>query len=307
VSLLASILCLALTRSEIIERMKAPVMVRSEGLVKVYSDCPEDMRREYPPAVAGYAADTVDRLYASLSMKPEKFAYPGIKIYVGDVRTNDSQVVVRVRRRPDGGIMTVIYLKAPGYSDLDRLRIELVKAFFLAVRGEKIDDERAVRVFRATDPVLRVRDMYAELSDWLAGRKVEGDDEKYLKMMRSVLVPGKATVRDILIFASRLYLYPEYHDRPFCGKYRSLPFRDAVELAGDAAVRAAARDKAPQMIAFGGGRSPEMRGAAAAYASFLFALAGGEADRARLLGMLDDADVKLNVALEAAKKMEEGK
>jgi hypothetical protein len=61
------------------------------------------------------------------------------------------------------------------------------------------------------------------------------------------------------------------------------------------------------MIAFGGGRSPEMRGAAAAYASFLFALAGGEADRKRLLGMLDDADVKLNVALEAAKKMEEGK
>ena len=50
-----------------------------------------------------------------------------------------------------------------------------------------------------------------------------------------------------------------------------------------------------------------MRGAAAAYASFLFALAGGEADRKRLLGMLDDADVKLNVALEAAKKMEEGK
>jgi hypothetical protein len=304
----AAILVLALTRSEMLERMRAPVLSRAGGLVKVYSACPEDMRREYQSAVAGYAADTVNRLYSSLSLKQEKFASPGIALYIGDVRTNNPEVVVRVRSREDGGKMTRLYLMAPGFTDLDRLRIEIVKAFFLAVRGERIDDERAIREFRGTDPRLRVMDMYAELSDWLAGRKVAGDDEKYLKLMRSVLVPGKATMRDVLVYASRLFLYPEYHAYPFCGKYRLLSFRDAVKAASkDARVRSAALAKASQTVAFGGGRGKELATASAAYSAFLLALAEGGEDEEDLLKMLDDADAKLGAAFEAARKMEEGK
>jgi hypothetical protein len=308
VSVFASILILALTRSELLERMRAPVLIRAEGLVRVYADCPEDMRREYQSAIAGYASDTVNRLYLAQGIAAKKFRSPGIAVYVGDVRTNNPEVVVRQRERDDGGRMTRIYLMAPGYADLDRFRIELVKVFFLAVKGETIDDDRAVREFRATDPKLRVMDLYAELSDWLAGRPVGGDDEKYLKLMRSVLVPGKATMRDVLVYASRLFLYPEYHAYPFCGKYRLLSFRDAVKAASkDARVRSAALAKASQTVAFGGGRGKELATASAAYSAFLLALAEGGEDEEDLLKMLDDADAKLGAAFEAARKMEEGK
>ena len=45
--LLLSLALLALTRAEILERFKAPVVTQSDGLVKVYANCPEDMRREF--------------------------------------------------------------------------------------------------------------------------------------------------------------------------------------------------------------------------------------------------------------------
>ena len=45
--LFAVIAMLALTRAELVARMKAPVLTMSEGLVQVYADCPEDMRIEY--------------------------------------------------------------------------------------------------------------------------------------------------------------------------------------------------------------------------------------------------------------------
>ena len=60
-------------------------------------------------------------------------------------------------------------------------------------------------------------------------------------------------------------------------------------------------------VAFGGGRGEKLHAAAAAYAAFLLAFSEGGAEKEKLIEMLDDADVKLNVAFEAAKKMEEGK
>ena len=55
--LLAVIALLALTRAELVARMKAPVLTMTEGLVKVYADCPEDMRRDYQMPVARFAAE----------------------------------------------------------------------------------------------------------------------------------------------------------------------------------------------------------------------------------------------------------
>ena len=43
---LCLIALLALTRAEIIERMRAPVVTQADGMVQVFADCPEDMRRE---------------------------------------------------------------------------------------------------------------------------------------------------------------------------------------------------------------------------------------------------------------------
>ena len=66
--LLAVIALLALTRAELVARMKAPVLTMTEGLVKVYADCPEDMRRDYQMPVARFAADTVKSLLSTLNL-----------------------------------------------------------------------------------------------------------------------------------------------------------------------------------------------------------------------------------------------
>ena len=50
---------LALTRAEIVQRMRAPVVTQAEGLVRVFANCPEDMRREFQSPVARFAAETV--------------------------------------------------------------------------------------------------------------------------------------------------------------------------------------------------------------------------------------------------------
>ncbi len=70
-------------------------------------------------------------------------------------------------------------------------------------------------------------------------------------------------------------------------------------------MRFAAYDKAPEVVLFGGGRGEPLALAADAYSKFLFALARGEEEK-QLLDLLDDADMKLNVALEDARRNEAG-
>ena len=53
---------MALTRAEILERFRAPVVTQADGLVKVYADCPDDMRREYQGPIGSFAAETVKTL-----------------------------------------------------------------------------------------------------------------------------------------------------------------------------------------------------------------------------------------------------
>ena len=126
-STLAAILMLALSRAEIIARFKAPVVTQAEGMVRVYADCPEDMRREYQMPVASFAADTVKMLRRGLSLRSERVSSPGIVLYIGDVRTNDASMAVRAVTN-GADVVTRIYLRAPGYSDIERLRLEVIKA-----------------------------------------------------------------------------------------------------------------------------------------------------------------------------------
>jgi hypothetical protein len=298
-SLAASILLLALTRAEIIERMRAPVVTQADGLVQVFASCPEDMRREYQMPIASFAADTVRALYSSLSMRPERFAKSQIVIHVGSVRTNLAEVVSSV-----DGRRTRIYVKAPGHADIGRLRTEIVKAFFRAVKGEEIGDAAAVRAFRRSQPELRIADEREGLERWIGGEG--GDDEHNIALMRRILKPGEASRRDVLVFASRLFLYPETFDRKFCGRHECLSFKDAIALAKeDAHIRTVARRKADEVVVIGGGRGEALSAAAAGYRAFLLALAGG-ADGETLVKLLDAADVDLNVAFEGAKKIKKG-
>jgi len=305
VSAFATALLLALTRAEIIERLKSPVITQCEGLVQVYANCPEDMRREYQMPVASFAAETVKTLYRGLRVKPTRYRRPGIVIHLGDVRTNDTAVVARVSTN-DARVVSRIFVPSPGYADLSRLRLEIVKGFLRVVQGATPDDATALATYRRSDPVSRIADERQSLEDWLAGRGVDGDDEHYLALMRKVIEPGKASRRDVLIFASRLFLYPQTFDRPFCGRFDCLSFKEAVRCARhDAWVRVAAFRKANEMLVFGGGRGPDMDAAARAYWTFLLGLARLEKSEEELLKLLDDADVRLNVVLEKAAKGED--
>ena len=296
-----SVLLLALTRAEILERMKAPVITQADGLVQVFASCPEDMRREYQSPVARFAADAVETLYRSRAKKREHFAKPGIVVHVGDVRTNLSEVVTAVTTNGER-VLTRIWLTAPGYSDRDRLRREVVKGFYRSVERREVSDAEADVAYRRADPKCRVADERQKLEDWLAGKGTK-DDEEGLRMMRRVFDPGKANARDVLIFASRLFLYPPHQDVRFLGKYDCLSFAEAVRLARtDLLTRTVALRKSYDVVIFGGGKSFELAQASAAYRLFLLEFARGEKDEQELRELLDDADLKLNIAFEKAEK-----
>lgn len=291
----AAILLFALTRAEIIERLKAPPITDMDGLVQVYADCPSDMRREYQGPVATFVSDICTTLYKSQMMKPVHFEEPGIIVHVGSVRTNVTDVVASVGQREKGGAFTRIRLPAPGYSDRKALRVAVVKAFFLAVKGETLDDAAALKRLREADPVLRVEDERAELKRWreLGVFEPGRDDEYYLRLLRSVLAPGIASHEDVVNFASRLRLYPEYHGTPFCGRYESLSFDEAIDVANDADVRLAAINKVKELLLFGGGHGDKMTAAVMTYGLFLVELAKGEKPPEELRKMLDLAEEML--------------
>ena len=296
-TVLASILLLALTRAEIIDRFRAVPMTMCEGLVQVIGDCPADMRREYQSSVAGFAADVCRTLYsARQQMKPPHFTEPGIFIHIGDIRTNVTNVVSRVYRRSSGGRYTRIYLPAPGFADTKALRVSIARAFFLAVLKKEVSDTAAYAALIDANPELRVAEERTELADWRErGTYAEGkDDENYLLLQRKILKPGVAEVDDILTFASRLRLYPIAYGTPFCGKYDSCTFAEAILLAKkDPSVRLAAFVKSRQIPVFGGGRGPELAAAADAYSTFLLELARFKKTETELAALLTAADNKL--------------
>ena len=300
--LFVSILLLALTRADVLERFKAAPITKVDGLVRVIADCPADMRREFQEPVASFVADVCRTLYRADNARARKFDAPGIVVYVGDVRTNVAEVVVKPKTRADGTVYTRIYLPAPAYSDVAKLRRETVKAFYLAVKGEAIDDAAAEKALRAADPALRIADEYAAIANWLEGGPSEGDDERYLEMMRSVLDPGVAYKPDVLRFASRLFFYPEVYGAPFCGRYDACTFQDAITLAAhDLRIRFLAIAKSSQVVAWGGGHGDELLAAAEAYSEFLRELAVFRKTPDELRALLDAADAKLKVAFDAAR------
>lgn len=295
-SFLASILLFALTRAEVIDRFRAVPITVCDGLVQVIGDCPADMRREYQSTVAGFAADVCRTLYSVRRTKPPRFTEPGIFIHVGDIRTKVTNVVMRTYRRSEGERYTRIYLPAPGFSDTKALRLSIARAFFLAVEKRDVGEATAREALIDANPELRIAEARAELADWRdRGVYAPGrDDEDYLRVQRKVLKPGCAEADDVLTFASRLRLYPTAYALPFCGKYESCTFAEAIPLARrDPSVRFAAFVKSRQVPIFGGGRGPELAAAADAYADFLMELARLEKTETELAALLAEADKKL--------------
>jgi hypothetical protein len=139
-------------------------------------------------------------------------------------------------------------------------------------------------------------DERAELARWRErGESAQGrDDEFYLKELRKVADPGNASREDVMVFASRLMLYPPYYDLPFAGRYTGCTFREAIALSRlDPVVRLVALQKSREVLVFGAGRGDAMTATAKAYSVFLVELARGKLSDADLETMLTAADEML--------------
>lgn len=296
---LCAILLAAMSRAEFIARFNAAPVVQASGLVQVRAECGADMRREFQLPVAGFVTDIVRRLYAAEKIRERRFEKPGIVVVIGDVITNLTNVVVRPMTRDDGTKWTKVLVPAPGFADAGAMRLATIQGFYRAVKGEELDAAAAIARFRAAVPELRLEDEYRAIAEWQDGRRGGEDDEKFLKLMRSVLNPGFASADDLLVFASRLYLYPEYLDQPFCGRFDCVSFREAIALSKiDPRIRFAAMLKMRDLTLYGCGRGEKMNAAVAAYVAFLKDLMEYTKSEAELVKTLDAADAQLKGVLE---------
>lgn len=301
----AALLLFALTRAEIVQRMRAPVITQADGLVKVYASCDEAVRREFQGPVASFAADIVQKLYHSLNRKSEHFDSPGIILRIGNDREENPEVAVSVETN-EARVISRLYLKSPAFSDRNLLRIEVARGFYRAVLHEEVSREEAVVALRKSDPRLRVAYERDLLAKWLVGEGSVGEKteaglfdemEEMLVRMRKIYEPGHADRYDVLTFASRLFLYaPMFVDKFACGA-NCLSFREAIPLAkDDPDLRLQAARKAKEMPVFGGGRGEFLEDAALAYGLFLIELAKAEKTEVELGEMLTAAELKLKAA-----------
>ena len=354
----------------------------SDGFVRVFAvEVPGDKMGFCDPLVQ-FASGIVRSLGKTLSLPALPYGRePGLVIYAQDGRTNDTRVVVRASRRRSGPF-TRIWLPSPGFSDIDRLRLEVAKAYFRAAvemyrelpppKGAPPPAEMpewlvggALRLTDIEQARADMRDVLEGWSDgyfpffpslcaqrdvpdilagylagWMkekflfpdvlkdlaAGKELDGvwlaekltgekdaaaqdrvSDYRLLRLLRKVISPGMAARSDLRFFASRLLLYPSFYDKMFSGISHGCTFRAAAELySEDPEVRMAAARKAKEIPLHAIGKGEELQQASLAYMEFLQALSNGE-KVARLLELLDAADVKFGLAEEAVRKREEGK
>ena len=294
-----AILFAALTRAEVIDRFLAPPIVQVDGLVQVRAECNAEMRREFQIPVASYASDICRHLYSADKLKERHFASPGIVIVIGEVITNLPTVVMRPETRDDGSKWTKILVPAPGYADRQALGLAVVKGYCRAVHSLDLDDAAALTKIRSAFPELKLEDDYRSLKEWYDGQRGKEDDEKFLKLQRSVLQPGVASRHDVEIYASRLYLYPPTYDDKFCGRFDCVSFREAIALSKiDPRIRLAAYHKIQEVMLFASGRGEKMSAAGVAYGAFLNELFQYKKTEAELTALLNAADIILQGVLE---------
>ena len=139
-------------------------------------------------------------------------------------------------------------------------------------------------------------DLTGETEPFLQDR---ASDERFARLTRAVLSPGRASDWDLSVFTSRLLLYPPVFDRRDGPSYT---FREAVDLAAERKnVREAAWQKAREMPFCAIGRGDALADVAMSYREFLVAAAQGKsADE--LKPLLEAADGKMNAILEEQKK-----
>lgn len=128
------------------------------------------------------------------------------------------------------------------------------------------------------------------------------NDERLVRLSRSVMTPGHASLRDVTLFASHLRLYAGLFSDTFANGSSACSFREAIPLSSDdVTVRLAAYGRLNTLSVWALGRGGDIEAANTAYLEFLRALVRGEC-AARLEGLLDDAEAKLETAYENSRK-----
>ena len=126
-----------------------------------------------------FATQLIGELEHGYGLEMPRTGAAGLVIHALDGQTNDVRVIASVVRR-DGRALTRIYLPSPGYSSIDLLQLEIVKAY---LRGW-IDRNRPAGDVMPSEPpewfafgILRARtadgahdDMRAVLNAWADGR-----------------------------------------------------------------------------------------------------------------------------------------
>ena len=140
--------------------------VSSDGFIRVvaYDDPGDDVGFRLP--VLSFAGKTIDAVAQAFDLKRAKYSEPGLVIYAMEGRTNDTRVVVKRETRRDRPAVTKIFLPSPGYSDIDDLRMGVVRAFL----GPEPPDWMVQGVLRCIDEDTRRDDQRFVLSLWSNGR-----------------------------------------------------------------------------------------------------------------------------------------
>lgn len=122
-------------------------------------------------------------------------------------------------------------------------------------------------------------------------------DERFARLTRAVLSPGRASRWDLKVFTSRLLLYPAEFDKNIGANRTSYTFREAIALVADhPAIREAAARKAREMPFSAIGRGQALADVSEAYRLFLTGLARGDSPD-ELGRLLDDAETLLQEIL----------
>ena len=136
VSCLVLLACVAWAQDDepLVARRKPSEMPKAAlsagGFVKVVAaDVPGDPMGFRLP-ILQFATRNLRELEKAYKLEMPRREEPGLVIYALDGRTNDTRVIMRASRRET--LVTRVWLPSPGFSDLDQLRFELVRAYLRA-------------------------------------------------------------------------------------------------------------------------------------------------------------------------------
>ena len=140
--------------------------VSTDGFIRVvaYDDVRDEVGFRLP--ILAIAGKVIDAVSATFELKRAKVKEPGLVIYAMEGRTNDTRVLLQPETRKNGSRVMKIFLPSPGYSNLEELRMGIVRSFV----GPSLPDWILQGILRCLDADVRRADQRFVLTLWSNGR-----------------------------------------------------------------------------------------------------------------------------------------